>query len=639
MSGQSRAFERSSCASRALTPAFTMRSSGRLRRARWRYTSTSVSGFFGGAIGSSGDVERGWRVDADEEPERGGRHALALVDLAEARLDLHLVGLHAQDVGFVEVVVTFGLLHRVVELALRELEQVPRVVRELETEVRAAYIVTDEDARLVDVGERDVDGGGGGGGRRGDLPERPDRDHAFDADAPGGAELRADGDVAVGRVDAGAADFGDEGGAARDGPLRPGDPGDLVELRVSLCESILRLTDGRRARVGEREALRQVVDSAFRFFRFLWSGDRRRDARGRGAARSRGVERRHDRGRADRRGRRGSPDGRELRRRDSGRHPAAGEGLVRREGPLCVHDARAEERGKRRDHKRTSHARSPTTATRPRHAGIPRGMRRFVLALSMTLSVTFGCKGEPVGEAAPLDAAPPDSPADDGVEVDGAVDVASDETAGACPTGTLLVPGGSFVFGGVTGIGIATTIETLCVDTTEVKASDYFECTSKGPCSNVGLDCESGGTFRSAGHESEPVNCVTASQAEAYCTWRKKRIPTDAELEFFATGGASGDVNPYPWGGAAPAGQLCWSGVTKRDRACNVGSFPPGTLALFDSVGNAAEWARRQDAGGWVTRGGSWASTDATDVSSGSTVDVEPGERHDSVGFRCVVAP
>ncbi|HXK19323.1 MAG TPA: SUMF1/EgtB/PvdO family nonheme iron enzyme, partial [Polyangiaceae bacterium] len=54
----------------------------------------------------------------------------------------------------------------------------------------------------------------------------------------------------------------------------------------------------------------------------------------------------------------------------------------------------------------------------------------------------------------------------------------------------------------------------------------------------------------SAAEESLPINCVDWFEAEAFCIWDGGRVPTDAEWNYAAEGGAA--QRQYPWGSAAP---------------------------------------------------------------------------------------
>lgn len=113
----------------------------------------------------------------------------------------------------------------------------------------------------------------------------------------------------------------------------------------------------------------------------------------------------------------------------------------------------------------------------------------------------------------------------------------------------------------------------------------------------------------------QPIVAVSWFDAVAYCDWLNVRLPTEAEWECAARGGAEG--MRYPWGNELPPND-------DRNEPHSVGRGTPNAYGLYDVCENVHEWCsdwyasdfyaaspernpRGPDTGTRrVSRGGSW---------------------------------
>ena len=100
------------------------------------------------------------------------------------------------------------------------------------------------------------------------------------------------------------------------------------------------------------------------------------------------------------------------------------------------------------------------------------------------------------------------------------------------------------------------------IDAKEVSVAQYRRCVDAKACTADGLtEAFHGGkeqpeyaqfcNWGKKGRDQHPINCITWSQAEAYCKWAGKRLPTEAEWERAARGT---DGRKFPWGDEHPLG-------------------------------------------------------------------------------------
>jgi sulfatase modifying factor 1 len=95
-----------------------------------------------------------------------------------------------------------------------------------------------------------------------------------------------------------------------------------------------------------------------------------------------------------------------------------------------------------------------------------------------------------------------------------------------------------------------------------------------------------------------PVYNVSWDDANAYCQWAGKRLPTEAEWERAARGGLDG--LDYHGGDKPDAKQVRFNVATGPGP---VAAFTPNAFGLYDMAGNVAEWTADWFDGEYYKRG------------------------------------
>ena len=199
------------------------------------------------------------------------------------------------------------------------------------------------------------------------------------------------------------------------------------------------------------------------------------------------------------------------------------------------------------------------------------------------------------------------------------------------------------------------------IDKTEVTNEQYGRCVTAGDC-----QASSYADNEDFNGVDQPVVGVSWYDAEDYCEWAGKRLPTEAEWEKAARGT---DGRRYPWGDdfdcrrgnfddeteihsyVIPGGKGCDGYV----RTAPVGSFASGAslYGVLDMAGNVWEWCedwydedyyasspqrdpQGPSSGSYpVVRGGSWYGNERS-MRAAFRYWFVPGLRDFNFGFRCV---
>jgi serine/threonine-protein kinase len=229
----------------------------------------------------------------------------------------------------------------------------------------------------------------------------------------------------------------------------------------------------------------------------------------------------------------------------------------------------------------------------------------------------------------------------------------------------VLVPGGEFMMGTFSGDedekpAHTVYLDAFQVDIHEVTNHQYRQCVDAGVCNPP-----ENAVFLVSDYSQHPVVNVSWQDAEDYCEWAGKRLPTEAEWEKAARGT---DQRTYPWGNdpldgihanfADKNSFVNWADPDIDDgysQTSPVGSFPAGAspYGALDMAGNVWEWVadwydknyysqspyeNPQGPGKMpykVIRGGSWETRAWICRAVNRGADA-PESKWPNLGFRCV---
>lgn len=218
----------------------------------------------------------------------------------------------------------------------------------------------------------------------------------------------------------------------------------------------------------------------------------------------------------------------------------------------------------------------------------------------------------------------------------------------------LYVSAGEFEMGSEEGSDAESPVHTVVldafwIDQFEITNAMYKICVAAGACDEPSATID----YNDAAYAAHPVVYVSWHDADAYCTWAGRRLPTEAEWEKAArgTGGRT-----YPWG------EVIIADLLNYDRSIGdstpEGSYPDGAspYGALDMAGNVWEWVADwygsdyyqsfpqenptgPESGTYrVLRGGSWVSS-ANFVRAAYRHYDGPVSASHYVGFRCATSP
>lgn len=191
-------------------------------------------------------------------------------------------------------------------------------------------------------------------------------------------------------------------------------------------------------------------------------------------------------------------------------------------------------------------------------------------------------------------------------------------------------------------------LDAFWIDLTEVTNAMYGMCVQSGDCESPITNSYSHSSYYGESEFDEyPVLNVNWHMANTYCGWAGRRLPTELEWEYAASGG---DGRIYPWGNnfESALGNFCdqncdqnWADNTVNDGYADtapVNSFLSGAspFGILNMAGNVWEWTSTSKGSDMVLKGGSWWTSKANLMITDDQW-IKPSSVDPAGGFRCAM--
>jgi sulfatase modifying factor 1 len=228
------------------------------------------------------------------------------------------------------------------------------------------------------------------------------------------------------------------------------------------------------------------------------------------------------------------------------------------------------------------------------------------------------------------------------------------------PEEMVTIPAGPFVRGTMSG-GFdeqpqrTIYLDTFSIDRYEITNHQYQQFIAATGHRKAGPPSRYAKSISKMRGPNQPVVYVSWDDANAYCRWKGKRLPTEAEWEK-AMRGTDGRL--WPWGNQEKPNGANWARVQDgHDVSARVGTFQTDNspYGVMDGAGNVMEWvadwyqeAYYKDSSDKdppspefgtfrVMRGGAYTTTGG-DLRITSRTKMVPDFRDETIGFRCAIS-